>query len=415
MAAAQLPASVDQHTCSACLVVLQDLVAIPCGHSFCMVCIDVYWKQSGTEGIYTCHQCRQTFDLKPPFNRNATLADVTATLKGVLVSEAPSQSYAGPDDVPCDVCTGRKLRAEKTCSSCMHSYCETHLRPHRESEDLKTHKLEEPSGSLKDKLCTKHQKVLESFCRTDEICVCLLCEEAEHNGHEMVTPDMERSVRQSLLENRMAEMKKRIEEKEKKLEETKETVVRIQSSAKREVQEHEESFASLLQSIERLRSEISCLIRDYEQREVRKAEALMGQLKNEIKELKRRDADLDEFSKTDNHIYFLKRFPSIFSISEDADAPIIAVNSDFLPDTLRKDLSDLKKTLEEISDWEFMQTSDTGLNYPGHILQYLRGRNYFLKCNGPVVPNTDLHPGLTGLKDRPPDVIPPKRKGAALR
>ncbi|KAG2460015.1 E3 ubiquitin/ISG15 ligase TRIM25-like [Polypterus senegalus] len=195
-AAAKTFLSVDQYSCSVCLEVLKEPVTIPCGHNYCLDCINDYWDKSDTEGTYNCPQCKQTFNVRPQINRNAMLKDIIEKLKDMELDIIPSQSYTGCDDVPCDVCTGTKLRAVKTCLTCMASYCETHLRPHRESEAFKRHKLEESTANLEEKICMKHQKIVEMFCRTEEICVCSLCAATEHKSHDTVTPDEERAERQ---------------------------------------------------------------------------------------------------------------------------------------------------------------------------------------------------------------------------
>uniref|UniRef100_A0A8C4TLA8 Uncharacterized protein n=1 Tax=Erpetoichthys calabaricus TaxID=27687 RepID=A0A8C4TLA8_ERPCA len=271
-------------------------VTIPCGHSYCVDCINNYWDKSNTTGFYLCPQCTQIFDGRPELNRKAMSTDLKEV--EVRADVAPSQSNIGPSDVPCDVCTGRKRKSSKTCLTCMASYCEDHLQLHRECGAFKRHKLEEPTGNLKDRICTKHQKVLEIFCRTDESFICLLCAATEHKSHNTVTPDVERAGRQSHLEKKKTEMKKQIQEKEKKLEEMKRTIMRIQVSFK--------TFKSIFQALERLWLEIGSLIRDYERREVRKTEDVVERLDREIKELKRTDAELTDLSQADDHIHFLK-------------------------------------------------------------------------------------------------------------
>ncbi|XP_039616005.1 tripartite motif-containing protein 16-like isoform X1 [Polypterus senegalus] len=390
MAAATSSLSADEYTCSVCLDVLTKPVTIPCGHSYCMDCINDYWDQLDTLHIYRCPQCRRQFNIRPELNKNVLMAEVIENLKEVQTDVTQCQNSAGPDDLLCDVCPGRQRKAVKTCLTCMASYCQTHIQPHQEFEALKRHNLEEPIGKLEEKLCTKHNKVLEMFCRTDKTCICLLCVATDHKNHDTVSPDEERAGRQSLLENRKAKIKKRIQEKEKKMDEMKETVASIQSCADREVHKHVETFSSLLQSIERLRSEVIEVIKNHERREVRKAEEIMEQLEKQLKDLKRRDAELAMLSQTSDHIHFLKKLPSLCVPPEDKNIPNFTIDRDLLPETLIKDLSALKKCLQEISGWEFVKTSEIGFSTSGFVLQNLKSRNYFLKYSCPLTldPNT---------------------------
>uniref|UniRef100_A0A8C4TKT4 Tripartite motif-containing protein 16-like n=1 Tax=Erpetoichthys calabaricus TaxID=27687 RepID=A0A8C4TKT4_ERPCA len=166
--------SEDQHRCTVCLDVLKKPVTIPCGHSYCMNCINGYWDQLAIAGRCICPQCRMEFVPRPKLYRNTTLHGLLENIRTAASNITQSQSYAGPHDVPCDVCTERKQKAKKTCMTCMASYCEYHLQPHQDTEALKTHKLEKPTRHLKAKLCPKHQEVLKMYCRTDGTCICLM-------------------------------------------------------------------------------------------------------------------------------------------------------------------------------------------------------------------------------------------------
>ncbi|XP_039620854.1 tripartite motif-containing protein 16-like isoform X4 [Polypterus senegalus] len=388
MAAARPLLSADQFTCSVCLDVLKKPVTIPCGHNYCLDCINDYWDQSDTVEVYLCPQCRRSFNVRPELNRNTVLAEIIEKLNEMQSDVAPSQSYAGPDDVPCDVCPGRKWRAVKTCLTCMASYCESHLQPHREFEALKKHKLGDPTGNLEEKICEKHQRVLEIFCRTDETCVCLLCVATEHKSHDTVTPEEERAGRQSQLDKEKKGLRKRIQETEKRLVEIKESVVKIQKSAKKELQNHEDTFNFLTQIIQSLRSKVTETVRDHEQKEVRKAEELMEQLEKEIKKLKKTSAELAQLSHTDDHIHFLKKFPSLCVPMSDGVSPKLTANSDFLPETLKKDLSELQRHLQEMSGWEFVKSRQT-VKTPSCFQQNM-SRNSFLQysCHLSMDPNT---------------------------
>ncbi|KAG2458635.1 TRI25 ligase, partial [Polypterus senegalus] len=193
MAKAQLFVSQDEFTCSVCLDTLTDPVTIPCGHNFCLKCLTDCWDQSR---VFSCPQCRHIFSTRPELNRNTLLNGVIKKFKRPRLSPPLSQSYASFGDVECDICSGKKFRAVKSCLTCPASYCQTHLQPHYEGDALKHHKLVDPNRNLKDKLCEKHQKSLEIFCKTDDSCICLTCVVTEHNGHKMVELETEREEKQ---------------------------------------------------------------------------------------------------------------------------------------------------------------------------------------------------------------------------
>uniref|UniRef100_A0A3B3S2T5 Uncharacterized protein n=1 Tax=Paramormyrops kingsleyae TaxID=1676925 RepID=A0A3B3S2T5_9TELE len=199
MAEARVAVDVNEFNCAICLDLLKDPVAIPCGHSYCMSCIKSCWDQEDHAGVYSCPQCRQTFTPRPVLGRNTILAEMVEKLKKTgLQAATPAVQY--PEEVECDVCTGRKHKAVKSCLVCLASYCETDLQLHNKLHHAKQHKLIDAISHLKDKVCSHHDKPLEIYCRTDQQCICYPCLMDEHRGHDTVSAAVGRTEKQVRLE-----------------------------------------------------------------------------------------------------------------------------------------------------------------------------------------------------------------------
>ncbi|XP_072567800.1 tripartite motif-containing protein 16-like [Paramormyrops kingsleyae] len=391
MAEASVAVDQTQFSCPICLDLLKDPVAIPCGHSYCMSCIKSCWDQENQRGVYSCPQCRQTFIPRPVLARNTILAEVVEKLKNTgLQAATPTDHYAGPGDVECDFCTGRKHKAVKSCLVCLASYCETHLQPHYESPAFKKHKLTDVTGRLQDKVCSQHDKPLEVYCRTDQQCICYLCTMDKHRGHDTVSAAAQREEIQKQMGETQREFQQRMQMREKELQELREAVASITRSAQSVVEDSERIFTEMIRSIERRRSEVTKLIIDQEKAAVSQAEGDMERLKQEIDELKRRHSELEQLSHTEDHIHFLQRCQGLPVTPEAGFGPRISVSprSDF--GNLRKEVSELKDQLENVCRKKMAEIHHTVIK--DTILPVLvpRTRSEFLQysCQLTLDPNT---------------------------
>ncbi|KAI3352614.1 hypothetical protein L3Q82_005552 [Scortum barcoo] len=184
MAAANYLRAEDQFLCSICLDVFTDPVTTPCGHNFCKNCITEHWN---TTDQCLCPICKEAFTKRSVLTVNTLFSEMAAQFKSAqqeASSNSSEQQESKSGEVPCDVCTGTKLKALKSCLVCLVSYCETHLEPHLTVSGLKRHQLVEPVENLEGRMCTKHDKPLELFCKTDQTCVCMLCSVLDHKTHE---------------------------------------------------------------------------------------------------------------------------------------------------------------------------------------------------------------------------------------
>ncbi|KAL0152721.1 hypothetical protein M9458_052444 [Cirrhinus mrigala] len=150
----------------------------------------------------------------------------------------------------------------------------------------------------------------------------------------------------------------KIQQREKELKQLRETVESHKRSAQTAVQDSERIFAELIRSIERSRSELIQLIRDQEKAAVSRAEEQLEQLKQEINDLRRRDAELEQLSHTQDHIQFLQGFQSVSAPPESTDVndhPFISLVSF---DDLRESVHQLRDKLEDFCKEELKKISD---------------------------------------------------------
>ncbi|KAJ8376942.1 hypothetical protein SKAU_G00075220 [Synaphobranchus kaupii] len=348
----------EQLSCSICLDLLNDPVTIPCGHSYCMGCIKGYWNQDDHTGVYSCPQCRETFTPRPVLRKNTMLAEVVEKLKKTgLQAAPPAHCYTEPGDVACDVCAGIKRKAVKSCLVCLASYCETHLQPHYESPALKKHKLVKATGNLQEKICSHHDKLLEIYCRTDQQFICYLCTIEDHKGHDAVSVATEMTEKQKQLGVTQSKFQQRIQEREKELQDLRQAVQSLKRSAQAAVEDSERIFTELIRSIERRHSEVKELIRDQEKAELSRAEGLLERLEQEIAELRRRDAELEQLSHTEDHIHFLQSSKSLCVPPGPGDLTSTTINPHFSFESVRKCVSELKERLEDVCKGEMSKIS----------------------------------------------------------
>ncbi|XP_053191936.1 tripartite motif-containing protein 16-like [Scomber japonicus] len=336
--------------CSICLDLLKDPVTTTCGHSYCMSCINNFWDEEDQRKIYSCPQCRQAFTPRPVLKKNTMLAALVEQLKktGLQAAAAADHCYAGPEDVACDVCTGRKLKAFKSCLTCSASYCENHLQPHFESTKLKKHKLMEPSEKLQENICSRHDEVMKIFCRTDKKCICYLCTMEDHKGHDTVPAAAERTERQRELEVSRLNIQQRIQDREKDVKLLQQEVEAVSRSADKAVEDSEKIFTQLIHLLQKRSYNVKQQIRSQQETEVSGVKELQEKLQQEITELKRKDAELKQLSHTEDHNQFLHNYPSVSQLSEPTDSSSINIRPLRYFEDVTAAVSELRDKLQDI-------------------------------------------------------------------
>uniref|UniRef100_A0A3Q3FXS8 E3 ubiquitin-protein ligase TRIM39-like n=1 Tax=Kryptolebias marmoratus TaxID=37003 RepID=A0A3Q3FXS8_KRYMA len=312
-----------QFQCIICNEVFTNPVTTPCGHNFCQDCIQSVWD---SRDAYQCPTCNKTFTSRPEI-----------TKPGVVV---------------CDVCatSSQHVQALKSCLVCLTSYCKSHLEPHQRVTTLKLHKLIEPVKNLQDRMCKKHGRLLEMFCRDEQMCVCQFCTETAHKDHKAVTIEKESGERKVQMKQTEADFQNMIEERQKKVEEIKNCLKLSKVSAEKEKTASNHLFASLINSAKERQTEVNTEIEEKQKAEERRAEELICELQLEITELQRRNTELKDLENTEDHLHVIQSLPSLVSPPPTREWTEISIYPELCVGTVRTVMSKLDCTLKSELD-----------------------------------------------------------------
>ncbi|XP_049928448.1 zinc finger protein RFP-like [Epinephelus moara] len=346
MAAASCLLTEHQFLCSICLDVFTDPVTIPCGHNFCKTCITEHWNVNAS---CQCPNCKKLFNTRPELHVNTFISEMAAQFRQSAQQKASSsssseQQVSKPAEGLCDVCTGTKLKALKSCLVCLVSYCETHLEPHLKMPRLKKHKLIDPVENLEDRMCREHDKLLEMFCKDDHMCVCMLCTVLDHKTHDVVPLKEGYEGKKLELESEIQQM---IQKRRLKIEEIKHSVKLSQRGADREIADGVQVFTALKESVERIQAELIDTIKEKQRKTEEQAEGFIKELEQEISELKKRSSEVEQLSQSEDHLHFLRSFLSLSTAPPTKDWTEVNVCPTTFKGTVRRAVNQLEETLHE--------------------------------------------------------------------
>ncbi|XP_067441783.1 E3 ubiquitin-protein ligase TRIM21-like [Thunnus thynnus] len=347
MSAASCLLSKDQFLCCICLDVFTDPVSTPCGHNFCKNCITEHWNSNVQ---YLCPICKEVFYTRPKLKVNTFISEMVSQFRQEAQQKASSSSseqQAAKPEVLCDVCTGTKLKALKSCLVCLTSYCEIHLEPHLTTSRLKRHQLMDPVENLEDRMCMKHDKPLELFCKTDQTCVCMLCSVLDHKTHEFVPLEEEYEGKKAELGKTEAEIQQMIQKRRLKIQEIKHSVDLSKEDANREIAEGVQVFTALMESVQRSLNELIETTEEKQRTTEKQAEDLIKELEQEMSELKKRSSEVKQLSRSEDHLHLLQNFPSLKAAPPTKDWTEVSVHPPSYEGTVVRAVTQLEKTLSK--------------------------------------------------------------------
>ncbi|ELK15717.1 tripartite motif-containing protein 16 isoform X1 [Pteropus alecto] len=231
----------------------------------------------------------------------------------------------GEEEILCDFCLGAsRVRAVKSCLTCMVNYCEEHLRPHQENSKLHSHQLTEPVKDRDLRTCLAHHSPLVAFCCSDRQCICQECGQGEHRGHTSVSLDVARRDKEAELQATQLDL-------ERKLKLNENAITRLQANHKSvlvSVSEvkmvAEEQFGELLATMRKAQADVMLFLEEKEQAALSQANGIKTHLEHRTAEMEKSKQELGRIASISNTVLFLEEYCK-FKNTEDSTSPSVYI------------------------------------------------------------------------------------------
>ncbi|XP_040895584.1 E3 ubiquitin/ISG15 ligase TRIM25-like isoform X2 [Toxotes jaculatrix] len=175
----------------------------------------------------------------------------------------------------------------------------------------------------------------------------------EHATFDLSSVRAERTDGERLLGETRRNIALQIEERELELQQLKQTLRSFSRLAKAAVKDSSRIFSELLEFLERRRVEVKELIRAQEKAEVTRAENQLQRLEQQISELRRRDAELEKLSHSQDQHLIAQRCQSCCSPVPAGATSSLKVSPHVSFGPVRRAMSDLKEQLQSLYHREF--------------------------------------------------------------
>ncbi|XP_043954896.1 tripartite motif-containing protein 16-like protein [Gambusia affinis] len=170
----------------------------------------------------------------------------------------------------------------------------------------------------------------------------------EHKNHETVPAAAERAEKQKKLQESRQQIHQRIQDQEKDVKLLQQEVEAINVSADKAVEDSEKIFTELIRLLQERRSDVKQQIRSQQETEGSRVKDVQEKLEQEITELKRKDAELEQLSHTEDHNQFLLNYPSLPALSESTHSSSINIRPLRHFEDVTAAVSELREKLQKI-------------------------------------------------------------------
>ena len=186
----------DTTECSICTEVYTDPRVLPCGHTFCLKCIEAWSEEEEPGDKVACPLCRKQFTLSckgvSDLPKNFFVANFLQMKELWSVKSKMS---------PCELCSGDgesesgvQNVASVYCIECQMKLCHICERGHKVLKFSRSHKLinigenisvETLRQMVSLSYCDQHKyECLKIYCFDCKLAMCKMCNIKSHNGHK---------------------------------------------------------------------------------------------------------------------------------------------------------------------------------------------------------------------------------------
>ncbi|KAL7375275.1 hypothetical protein ABVT39_014651 [Epinephelus coioides] len=355
----------EQFKCCICLEIYTNPTTIPCGHNFCLDCIEGFWD---TKPKPECPLCKKTFSTRPQLRINHGYADIIKFYESNQEDgDAPGQARSRKnslnqsfevDEVPCDVCNGNKMPSVKSCLACQTSYCELHLTPHLRDPELLRHGLMDPAAYATSHLCRTHKNPLTMFCEKDQKPVCERCTERNHKNHKVVPIGKKSKKVKICLRETKASVQQMIHARLRKMDEIKDSVAQSRQISEGEIQRSAQVCDMLINAIQRQQAELVEELEERQREAERRAVELYEELQREVNELQTRNSVLQNLEHAPNPVHLVRSFPTLSRLPTTRDWSEVTVHPDNCMGTLTRAVSKLVDVCQDLANQLSAQEAD---------------------------------------------------------
>ncbi|XP_011788606.1 PREDICTED: tripartite motif-containing protein 16 [Colobus angolensis palliatus] len=271
-------------------------------------------------------------------------------------------------EVLCDFCLDntRRVKAVKSCLTCMVNYCEEHLQPHQVNIKLQSHLLTEPVKDHNWQYCPAHHSPLSAFCCPDQQCICQDCCQ-EHSGHTIVSLDAARRDKEAELQCTQLDL-------ERKLKLNENAISRLQANQKSvlvsvsEVKAVAEmQFGELLAAVRKAQANVMLFLEEKEQAALSQANGIKAHLEYRSAEMEKNKQELQRVAAISNTVQFLEEYCK-FKNTEDITFPSVYIG-------LKDKLSGIRKVITD-STVHLIQLLE---NYKEKLQEFAKEEEYDIR------------------------------------